>query len=119
MYVGPYGPTCDGLDRLISNVNQMSCVRNEQCDTADCTITNPSFSGTTLSLTLLPCRVPRPGVRLIARDSQGQLLIDRVVDESQRNIELSQGARLDITLDQLGDSIGLSVSGVYNKHVLM
>ena len=107
----PYGPTCDGFDRLISNVVQMTCTRNTQCDTANCTINNPSFSGYTISMTLLSCRQPRPGIRLVARDATGTLLVDRVLDESQAGIELTPTTLLDVTLDQLNSSaIGLAVS---------
>ena len=106
---GPNAETCNGFDQLIRNVMQMTCTRNQECDTASCIITNPSFGGHTLSLTLLSCRVPRPGVRLVARNPGGQLLIDRVLDQSQSGIELTSNTVLDMTVDQRNNSIGLAV----------
>ena len=88
----------------------MTCTRNPECDTANCTITALFYSGHTISMKLLSCRQPRPGVRLIARNPRGQLLLDRVIDESQNNIELTPNTQLSVTLDQLTDSIGLAVS---------
>ncbi|CAI8013842.1 hypothetical protein GBAR_LOCUS8714 [Geodia barretti] len=108
---GPNAETCNGFDQLIRNVMEMTCTRNPECDTANCTITNPSFSGHTLSLTLLSCRVPRPGVRLVARNPGGQLLIDRVLDQSQSGIELTPNTVLDMTVDQRNNnSIGLAAT---------
>ena len=88
---------------------QMTCSRNQECDTANCSIMNPSFRGYTLSLRLLSCRSPRPGVRLMVRNPSGTLLLDRVVDESQSGLELTPNTVLDVTLDQLDNSIGLAV----------
>jgi hypothetical protein len=108
---GPNAETCNGFDQLIRNVMQMTCTRNQECDTASCIITNPSFGGHTLSLTLLSCRVPRPGVRLVARNPGGQLLIDRVLDQSQSGIELTSNTVLDMTVDQRSNnSIGLAAT---------
>ena len=108
---GPYGPTCDGFDDLIDNVENMVCTRNEACDTANCNIMQAQFSSYRLSLTLLSCRDPRPGVRVVVRDGDnpGQLVLDRVVDESVSGIDLGSGATLDVTLDQMEDSLGLAV----------
>ena len=108
--IGPNAATCSGFDRLINNVNHMTCTRNSECDTGNCTITALPYNGHTISMKLLSCRQPRPGVRLIARNPRGQLLLDRVIDESQSNIELSSNTHLNLTLDQLTDSIGLAVS---------
>ena len=87
----------------------MVCTRNEDCDTANCDITQSPFDDYTLSMTLLSCREPRPGVRVVARDGSGQEVLNTTVDESQSGIELSSEANLDITLDQMKDSIGIAV----------
>ena len=87
----------------------MVCTRNEDCDTADCDITQSPFDDYTLSMTLLSCREPQPGVRVVVRDGGGQVVLNTTVDESQSGIELSSEADLDITLDQMEDSIGLAV----------
>ena len=75
----------------------MVCTRNEDCDTADCDITQSPFDDYTLSMTLLSCREPRPGMRVVARDGGGQVVLNTTVDESQSGIELSSEAYLDIT----------------------
>ena len=91
----------------------MVCTRNEDCDTADCDITQSPFDDYTLSMTLLSCREPRPGMRVVARDGGGQVVLNTTVDESQSGIELSSEAYLDITLDQMEDSIGIAVCCTY------
>ena len=106
-----YAPTCSALDSLVGNVNHMECTRNNQCDTVDCTITFSSFSGTPLTLTLLPCRDPRPGVDVVVRDrDSGSLILDRIIDRTMTDIDLGSGATLDVTLDQLANAIGVEVN---------
>ena len=89
----------------------MVCTRNEACDTANCNITQAQFSSYRMSLTLLSCREPQPGMHVVVRDGDnpGRLVLDRVVDESVSEIDLGSGATLDVTLDQMEDSVGLAV----------
>ena len=118
-FKGPYGPTCDGFDQLRENVNAnyMECSRNRQCDTANCNITNPSFSDHTLSMTLLSCQEPRPAVHLIVRDGGNAEVLNTIIDETQNGIDLGQGVTLDVTLDHLDEAIGLEVYIYYIMHV--
>ena len=107
---GAYGPTCDGFDELITNVNHMVCTRNEACDTARCNVTQSGYDQYTITLTLLSCREPRPGMLVIVQDrNSGEEVLNTVVDESRSGIPLSSSASLDITLDQLEDAIGIAV----------
>ena len=91
----------------------MECTRNEDCDTADCDITQSPFDDYTLSMMLLSCREPRPGVHVVVRDGGSQVVLNTTVNESQSGIELNSEADLDITLDQLEDSIGIAVCCTY------
>lgn len=107
---GAYGPTCDGFDDLIANVNHMVCTRNEACDTAYCNVTRSGYEQYTITMTLLSCREPRPGMLVIVRDrDSGAVALNEVVDESRSGIPLSESASLDFTLDQLDDAIGIAV----------
>ena len=111
---GTYDPTCDGFDDLITNVNQMVCTRNEACDTVRCNVTD----ALAITLTLLSCREPRPGMLVIGQDrNSGEEVLNTVVDESRNGIQLNSVTFLDLTLDQLDDAIGIAVGCVCIVHM--
>ena len=99
----------------------MTCTRNTQCNTVNCTITLVPFDGTPLTLTVLPCRAP-PAVHVVVRDKVSDVVIlDRVVDHTETGITIGPGATLDFNLNQLNDSIGVEVynySNIYFMNIL-
>ena len=104
-----YSPTCQSLDNVASSAQSMTCTRNTQCDTVNCTTTQAPFDGIPLTLTVLPCRVP-PAVHMVVRDKDSDaVILDRVMDHTETGIIITPGVTLDFTLNQLNDSIGVEV----------
>ena len=94
----------------------MDCTRNDQCDTLDCTVTLAPFDGTSVTLTILPCRDP-PGVHVVVKDRDlGEEILNRIGDHTVTSIDLGSGVTLDVSLKQLPNAIGVEVSdSIHNQ----
>jgi len=102
--------TCQALDALGESAQSLSCTRNNQCDTLQCRVTDPTVQIliSTVTLILLPCNQP-PAVRLSGASPSGSVVLDRTITQSQ-TIPLQQGITLSVTLDQLPNAIGFQVN---------
>ena len=94
----------------MDNAQSLSCTKNNQCDTVQCSVTSPTVQVfiSRAILMLLPCNQP-PAVRLSGVTSSGSVVFNRVITQSQI-VPLQQGISLGVTLDQLPNAIGFQVN---------
>ena len=105
--------TCTVLERIASRQSRapggfnFNCLRNQQCDRVDCTA-NFGISRYRSSLVILACQLPQPAVHIDIVTPNGVALVNETVTNSER-VSLLELLRLNITLDQLQNAIGLQV----------
>lgn len=105
--------TCAVLERIVSGLSRApdgfsyNCIKNQQCDRIDCTInfgTVPYRS----SIVILACQLPQPAVHIDIMAPNGFTVVNETVANSTV-VSFLELLRLNITLDQLQNAIGLQV----------
>ena len=94
--------TCSALQSIPLTTGGRSCSVRPTCDQLDCTVL-----GYTAGFIVLPCNSP-PAVAVIINSSANSTVFYQVVSSSQR-VPLFGLTALDITVEQLNNSLGFKV----------
>ena len=93
--------TCGALSTIA--VANQACSPTTDCQEVDC-----SYLNYTIAVAVLPCSTP-PGVMLSVSDPQGLGLYSQILTQSQNVPILGGVLSLYVTVDQLGNALGVKV----------
>ena len=108
---------CEVLQQIASRAQKnFHCSTNQYCNGVDCTadLLNNGMPFQSHAV-ILVCQLPRPAVEYIFLSSNGTAILNETVDHS-KVLSVKQFLRLNITLHQLQNAIGLQVVEPHIAH---